>query len=794
MTKRYLLALVLIILFKNQGFSQIKISGQINDNNNKPIENIEIQLQNQDSIIVKSELTSIDGKFIIETEKGEFLLIIRQLGVIYHSQKMSVNQDTDIGVINITERNQQLEEIVIVSKKKLIERKVDRLVFNVENSISASGGDAIDALKVTPGITVNNDQVAMIGKSGMAVMVNDRIIQLRGEDVVNYLKTLSSDDIKKIEVITTPPAKYDAEGNSGLINIVLKQGALNSWSNSIRSAYIQTTYPSVSMGNTFNYIKNKFNLRASVDGKIGNELVREKTEIVYPEQKWITENNRKVAEDFFSIDVMTDYKLTENSKIGIQYILNNRKPNEIDNFIGNVFLKNGIAKILSNGNLNENNKNNSLNLHFHQTLDTIGRKIGLEIDYVNYQSLKERNFLTKSFDINQNQSNLFSGLNDGSQKIDIYSARIDIEHPNKWINLSYGGKFTTTKTNNNVSFFDTTSGMPIIDLTQTDNFLYTENTQAAYINGNKSLSEKWSIQLGLRYEFTQTLGESISLSEKNETKYKQLFPTFYLQHIANENNVFNLNYSKRINRPSFWELNPFKWYINQYTYAEGNPFLQPSFADNIELSYVYKSKLITTIFYQNTTNGFGQVPFVNENTLEQVFTRKNYYNSTNIGVSEVYIFNKYNWWQSQNVFYAFYTKANLQNLTFNLIPQESFAYYVATNNTFVLNKSKNFHAEVNLWYNSRVKSIIYDQENFYSLDFGLKYFLMNKNLQVSFIVNDVFKASFANNLITTNDIPTIFNIYNDNRYFKLSINYKFGNKKIEIEEKESSLEEKGRIK
>lgn len=794
MTKRYLLALVLIILFKNQGFSQIKISGQINDNNNKPIENIEIQLQNHDSIIVKSELTSLDGKFIIETEKGEFLLIIRQLGIIYHSQKMSVNQDTDIGVINITERNQQLEEIVIVSKKKLIERKMDRLVFNVENSISASGGDAIDALKVTPGITVNNDQVAMIGKSGMAVMVNDRIIQLRGEDVVNYLKTLSSDDIKKIEVITTPPAKYDAEGNSGLINIVLKQGALNSWSNSIRSAYIQTTYPSVSMGNTFNYVKNKFNLRASVDGKIGNELVREKTEIVYPEQKWITENNRKVAEDFFSIDVMTDYKLTENSKIGIQYILNNRKPNEIDNFIGNVFLKNGIAKILSNGNLNENNKNNSLNLHFHQTIDTIGRKIGLEIDYVNYQSLKERNFLTKSFDINQNQSNLFSGLNDGSQKIDIYSARIDIEHPNKWINLSYGGKFTTTKTNNNVSFFDTTSGMPIIDLTQTDNFLYTENTQAAYINGNKSLSEKWSIQLGLRYEFTQTLGESLSLSEKNETKYKQLFPTFYLQHIANENNIFNINYSKRINRPSFWEINPFKWYINQYTYAEGNPFLQPSFADNIELSYVYKSKLITTIFYQNTTNGFGQVPFVNENTLEQVFTRKNYYNATNIGVSEVYIFNKYNWWQSQNVFYAFYTKANLQNLTFNLIPQESFAYYVATNNTFVLNKNKNFHAEVNFWYNSRVKSIIYDQENFYSLDFGLKYFLMNKNLQVSFIVNDVFKTSFSNNLITTNDIPTIFNIYNDNRYFKLSINYKFGNKKIEIVEKESSLEEKGRIK
>lgn len=152
MTKSHLLALLLIILFQNQGFSQIKISGQIKDKKNNPIEFVEVQLQNKDSIIFKSELTNAEGKFVLETEKGEFLLIIRQLGVIYHSQKMSVNQDTDIGVITITEINQQLEEIVIVSKKKLIERKVDRLIFNVENSISASGGDAIDALKITPQI------------------------------------------------------------------------------------------------------------------------------------------------------------------------------------------------------------------------------------------------------------------------------------------------------------------------------------------------------------------------------------------------------------------------------------------------------------------------------------------------------------------------------------------------------------------------------------------------------------------------------------------------------------------
>jgi len=239
MKKRHLIAFLLIILFQNQVFSQIKISGQIKNEKNNPVEFIEIQLQNKDSIIFKSELTNAEGKFILQTEKGEYSLLVRQLGVIYHNQKINVNQDTYIGIINITEKEQQLQEVVITSKKKLIERKVDRLIFNVENSISASGGDAIDALKVTPSIRVQNDNISMIGKSGMGIMVNDKIIQLSGDDLINYLKNLKSDEIKKIEVITNPPSKYDAQGNSGLVNIVLKSAKSNSLNGSFRNVLSQ---------------------------------------------------------------------------------------------------------------------------------------------------------------------------------------------------------------------------------------------------------------------------------------------------------------------------------------------------------------------------------------------------------------------------------------------------------------------------------------------------------------------------------------------------------------------------
>ena len=148
---------IILFLFPIFCLSQVKIRGQIKDEKNNPVEFIEIQLQNKDSIIFKSELTSVEGKFILETEKGKYTLLVRQLGIIYHKQDIDVNQDTTLGVINIIEKTQELQEIVLTSKKKLIERKVDRLVFNVENSISATGGDALDALKVTLGLKVQND-------------------------------------------------------------------------------------------------------------------------------------------------------------------------------------------------------------------------------------------------------------------------------------------------------------------------------------------------------------------------------------------------------------------------------------------------------------------------------------------------------------------------------------------------------------------------------------------------------------------------------------------------------------
>ncbi len=187
-------------------FSQIKISGQINDNNNKPIENIEIQLQNQDSIIVKSELTSIDGKFIIETEKEEYLLIVKHLGSFFYKKNIILENVIDLGIITVENIN-LIEKIIINKEKKIIDKKIDRIVYNVENSTTAIGGDALDALSKTPNVRVNNENIGVIGKSTVSIMIDDKLIQFSGLDLIGYLRSISSSNISKIEVITNPNSK-----------------------------------------------------------------------------------------------------------------------------------------------------------------------------------------------------------------------------------------------------------------------------------------------------------------------------------------------------------------------------------------------------------------------------------------------------------------------------------------------------------------------------------------------------------------------------------------------------------
>jgi outer membrane receptor for monomeric catechols len=253
--------------------------------------------------------------------------------------------------------------------------------------------------------------------------------------------------------------------------------------------------------------------------------------------------------------------------------------------------------------------------------------MNINLDYFKFKNDDNRIF---------NTINLLSANNTSLQDIQNYSAKIDFEHPLKWINLSYGGKLSFIKTQNNVNYFDTTLGNPIFDPTQSNEFNYDENTQAIYLNGTKKLNEKWETQLGFRLENTQTEGVSKTLNQKNTNSYAKLFPTFYLTYTPNEKNAFSINYNKRINRPSYNRLNPFRWYSNPFSYTEGNPFLQPSFSNNLELNYTFNDNWSNSIYYSHTDNGFEQITIVDNTDNIQKTIAQNFFKTTIIGISESY--------------------------------------------------------------------------------------------------------------------------------------------------------------
>ena len=375
--KKYIFSLLLIIFLSNLQFAQIRISGQINNEKNIPIEYVEITLENKDGVIIKSELTDSKGKFYFQVNQNYLLLVVRKEGAQLYSQQLDLQNDINLGIIKIIEKQQTIQEVKINGKRKLIERKIDRLVYNVENSIAATGGDALDAIRNTPSVRVQNDQISIIGKNGIAVMVNDKIIQLSGEDLISYLKTIPSDNIKSIEVVTTPPAKYDAEGNSGIININLKKAKKNAVSGNVRGSYTQAKYALGTLGAGLDYQKNDLTIVSNVNYTNGSIAPYQEYTLTYPNYNWLEKNEKKILLDNLSSRIAVDYNINSKTIIGLQYTGSNN--NTLNKGINRSFITNKLtldSLIITPSRINSYKKSNSLNFHSITKLDTIGANFG----------------------------------------------------------------------------------------------------------------------------------------------------------------------------------------------------------------------------------------------------------------------------------------------------------------------------------------------------------------------------------------------------------------------------------
>lgn len=777
--------------------AQTEITGSVLEKESqKPLEFAEIILLTSETSTIIGVVTDANGVFKLGVKQGDYTLQVTYVGQILYTKNITVAEKSiNLGVIEIVNA-QELDEVVIAAKKKLIERKIDRLVFNVENSSKASAGDALEVLRVTPGVRVQNDQITMIGKSNLQVMINDKIVQLSDEDLSLFLKSIASEDIKNIEVITTPPAKYEASGNSGLVNITLKQAKKDSWNAQLKSSYTQRRYPAGSVGGSFNFNKDKLSIASSINYSNVDYYQEQEDYAYFPDGLWYTSSPVKASIKGLNGRVDLNYQMTPKWTMGAQYLYNKTNLVTTDTPYTPVFDYNTneiIRSLQSDGKMDLSPEIHSINYNNEVALDTLGRKITLNLDYFNYNNPETKTYRGVSTIQTPFSEQFYRGINTNKQDVTNVSAKLDIEYPLDWVDLSFGGKISNSKSLNDILFFN--SGlvdMPITDLPLSQNdFEYKEDIQAVYISANKKFNDRWSSQIGLRMEATQTDSKSNNLNLLTNNDYTKLFPTFYLSYNATENSNFSFNYSKRIERPSFSKLNPNVYFINPFQTIEGNAFLQPSFIDNFELTNTYK-KFVTKIYYSYEDNLFSRVPLADISTNIIRFTNENFINTNRIGISENYTFDKAKWWNSYNSLDINYSKSKF-DLEEEQEDQEGINATVSTYNDFNLNADKTLLMGVNYWYSFPGVDGIFDTKSASSLSLSLQYLLLNKDLNITLRGNDLFKTAAVRRTTTVNGVFQTARYYYDNRSFQLSVSYKFGNKDINAKKHATGNEdEKGR--
>ncbi|ATL42246.1 TonB-dependent receptor [Elizabethkingia miricola] len=788
--KSFLILIALLLPY--WAICQIEVTGKVK-NGTTPIPFANVALVDSLGVLKSGATTDNNGIFTIRTVKGKYRLKINLLGYESWDKEINLENNSTLDDIILILNSRNLEEVVIKGKKRVFEQHMDRLVFNVENSPTANSGNALDALKVAPGLMIQNGSISILGKGSSQVMVNGKLMQISGDDLVSFLNSIPAGSIKKIEIITNPPAQYDAGGNGGLINIIYKEGMKNSWKNSSSFTYDQSHYNFFTLGNDFLYNKNKLRFSLGLNGTVGAFRAFESFDALSANKLQELNSDTKQKKNSFTGRASFDYDITKNTVLGFMYLGNQRRPDQDNKSTTLLFDSNNtLEQIIQSKSFNDREFNSNIyNMNVMSKLDTLGRKLTVDFSYLDYSVKQNNSFATNtSFPNDPTFIHQTSAINNSGQAIENFSAKVDVDHPTKFANFSYGGKLSFNKSNSNVKFFDATTNPPVLDVSQSNEFEYKENIQALYVNSSKKINSKLSLQLGLRIENTVTTGFSKTINQTNKKDYFKLFPTFYASYNPDAENNFALNYGKRINRPGFSELNPFRFYLNNNSYSVGNPFLQPSFSDNFDLTHTFKKKLSSNVFLRITNDNYGLLFTTDTERDTQVITRKNYSKEYYYGISENYTFDKYSWWTSQSAISLLASKTTLFD-TINAEVQNGMRFYFSTNNTFSLTKTTKL--EVNYWYSSHHKRGLYEMGEYSSFDIGIRQSLLNDNLKVMLLINDLFNTSYQNNIISiVNGVKQTGNFNYSNRFFRLSLLYSFGSNKVKSDNRKFGNEEEQR--
>lgn len=770
-----------------------RISGTVIDGSTKTIESATITLlRAKDSSVVKMSVADKTGKYQFDAvPEGQYMVSISAVG---HNKGFSetfnissANAVVTLKTIELVPQAKSMGAVTVTAKKPLIEQKLDRTIVNVEASVTNVGNSALEVLEKSPGITVDKDgNISLKGKQGVVVMIDGRPSYLSGADLAGMLRSMSASQLEQIEIMTNPPAKYDAAGNSGVINIKTKKNKQFGYNGSLTTGYTQGRYARFNEGVNFNYRNSKVNLFTSLNynrNHRGEDLLitrnfREsstKDLISIFDQKSFMVNEGH----FYSGKVGLDYSASKKTTVGL--VLNgfyNPKTWE-SNTITYIYNPNNVltnqSKSLSQN--DEKWKNFSSNFNLRTVFDSTGQEITADLDYIQYRSASKQPLISSYYDnlgnLTKTPDTLMGNL---PQEITIYSGKVDYTLPlKKGAKFEAGIKSSYVKTDNNASYDSIQNGQMVHDYNRSNHFVYDENVNAAYVNYSRPLGKKWSGQFGLRLENTNANGDQLTTGVKFKRNYTQLFPTAYLQYTANEKNSFVINYGRRINRPNYEDLNPFINFLDRYTFEQGNPNLKPQFSHNIELSHTYKGSLTTTLNYSTTTDIIQQVIEQNELTNETFIKKANIATRNQFGISVSAQKEITKWW-SGNIY------ANVSNNHFKgVVNNENISLGLTMAMVQVQQQfkwGKGWGAEVSGFYRTKgIEGVIFIKP-IGQVNAGFSKQVLKGKGSVRLNIRDIFSGNTFKGYSKYGNVDAKFTNINDSRAASISFTWRFNKGKL----------------
>ena len=788
--KRILFSL-LLLLSGLAGFSQqgkLKINGIVLETGSKPVEGATVTLMRKvDSSVVKISVSDKDGRFELDNLTATtYFVQVTAVGLeTYSSTGIELSAQKPAVIlpdIRLAVQTASMGAVTVVAKRPLIEMRADRTLVNVEAAVTNVGATALEVLEKSPGVSVDRDgNVSLKGRAGVLILVDGKQTYLSGNDLASMLKSMAASELDQIEIMTNPPAKYDAAGNSGVINIKTKKNKQKGFNGNLSLSYVQGFYWKTNNSINLNYRNSKFNvfMNYSMNANKGfSELHILRT--------YYAPDNKTVTSLFEQPTYMNNHGRNNSLKAGIDYYLTKKTTVGI---VTSGFINNGEFSANSTGYLQDNTgntdsvantlsttrdqwKNGSVNLNMRHEFSS-NNEITADIDYIKYKSENNQLFINHIFypDGSTVSRDQLSGFLPSD--IQILSAKTDYTKTlKKGLKLEAGLKSSFVKTDNEAEYRILNGGSWEVDYSKTNHFKYEENINAAYVNANKQV-KKFTFQAGLRFENTNYKGNQLGNPQRADSafdrNYNSLFPTAFVSYALDSNNTFTLNTGRRIDRPAYQQLNPFLFFINKFTYVVGNPFLQPQYTTNFELSHSYKGKLNTGLSYSKTTGYFSQI-FKPEGEIT-VLSQGNVGQQENFGISIGTQVNPVKWWSlsvNANINYK-----KVDGFAFNNpVKTEAANGQLNINNQF--NFDKGWAAELSGFYNTKDVDGQFTIQPFGQIAAGVSKQVLKQKGTLKLSARDIFRTLVIDGQIKYGNVIEHFVQSRDSRVVNVAFTYRFG--------------------